>query len=120
MQKKLIPYLASLISILAFLSCTKDEIANYELTLEQKKILNTIPEPAIIAHRGTCYWAPEGTEAAMRWARNAGATYLECDLQRTKDGYLVVFHDVRLTRTTDIMTKYPNQGTSPISDFTAE
>ncbi|WP_293739554.1 glycerophosphodiester phosphodiesterase [uncultured Parabacteroides sp.] len=120
MQKKLIPYLASLISILAFLSCTKDEIANYELTLEQKKILNTIPEPAIIAHRGTCYWAPEGTEAAMRWARNAGATYLECDLQRTKDGYLVVFHDVRLTRTTDIMTKYPNQGTSPISDFTLE
>lgn len=120
MQKRFFLYLTPVFCILLFLSCTKEGVVGRELNLEQKEILNSIPQPAIIAHRGTCYWAPEGTEAAMRWARNAGATYLECDLQRTKDGYLVIFHDLKLTRTTDIISKYPDQETAPISDFTLE
>lgn len=120
MQKRLFQNLMSAICILFFFSCSKEEIVSNELTLEQKEVLNGIPQPTIIAHRGTCYWAPEGTEAAMRWARNVGATYLECDLQRTKDGYLVIFHDLKLTRITDIATKYPDLKASPISDFTLE
>lgn len=103
-----------------YISCSKDEIIIHELSSEQAEIISRIPSNAIIAHRGTCTMAPEGTEAAMRWARNAGATYLECDLQRTKDGYLVIFHDLSLTRTTDVQKKYPQRVKSPISEFTLE
>lgn len=120
MQKLYFSYLMPVVCILFLLSCSKDEVTVYELTKEQKNVLNSIPQPAIIAHRGTCYWAPEGTEAAMRWARNAGATYLECDLQRTKDGYLVIFHDLKLARTSDIGIKYPERENCAISDFTLE
>ena len=121
MQKSFLPYVIFAICILFLISCSqKDEIIIYELTQEQKNVLKNIPQPSIIAHRGTCYWAPEGTEAAMRWARNAGATYLECDLQRTKDGYLVLFHDLRLTRTSDIDSKYPERKNVAISDLTLE
>lgn len=119
--KSFLPYVIFAICILFLISCSqKDEIIIYELTQEQKNVLKNIPQPSIIAHRGTCYWAPEGTEAAMRWARNAGATYLECDLQRTKDGYLVLFHDLRLTRTSDIDSKYPERKNVAISDLTLE
>ena len=34
------------------------------------KATNDVPTQAVIAHRGTTYWAPEETEVAYRWARN--------------------------------------------------
>lgn len=61
-----------------------------------------IPSHAVMAHRGSTYWAPEETESAWRWAREMGADYLESDLQCTKDGVILANHDVNLTRTTDI------------------
>lgn len=105
-----------------FSACIKEEyeIIPHELSKEQIAVQDSVPQPAIIAHRGTIYWAPESTEAAMRWARNAGATYLECDLQRTKDGYIVIFHDLQLVRTSDVSKKFPNKKDSAISDFTLE
>lgn len=105
-----------------FSSCSKIEEAEEinELNQEQINVLNTVPFYPIIAHRGTGEWAPEGTEAAMRWARNVGATYLECDIRRTKDGYLVVFHDDSLERTTDIKHKFPSSNKIHIEDFTLE
>ena len=73
----------------------------------QIPVLQNTSLPAIIAHRGTTYWAPEETEAAYRWARNMGADYLEADLQLTKDGVLLTLHDDQLTRTTNIAQIYP-------------
>ncbi|MBO4476261.1 MAG: glycerophosphodiester phosphodiesterase [Bacteroidales bacterium] len=61
-----------------------------------------VPSHAVMAHRGSTYWAPEETESAWRWAREMGADYLESDLQCTKDGVILANHDVNLTRTTDI------------------
>ncbi|MBR5905770.1 MAG: glycerophosphodiester phosphodiesterase [Bacteroidales bacterium] len=61
-----------------------------------------VPAHAVMAHRGSTYWAPEETESAWRWAREMGADYLESDLQCTKDGVILANHDVNLTRTTDI------------------
>lgn len=55
--------------------------------------------PAIIAHRGASYFAPEHTTAAYDRAVSTGADYLEQDLARTKDGVLVVIHDATLDRT---------------------
>jgi glycerophosphoryl diester phosphodiesterase len=53
----------------------------------------------VIAHRGASSTAPEHTISAYDRAISAGADYLELDVQRTKDGVLVVVHDVTLDRT---------------------
>ncbi|MBB4823545.1 glycerophosphoryl diester phosphodiesterase [Sporosarcina luteola] len=47
----------------------------------------------IIAHRGASAYAPEHTLASYELAVQMGADYIELDLQRTKDGELVVMHD---------------------------
>ena len=83
-----------------------------------KNVLSILPSNLVIAHRGTTYWAPEETEAAMRWARIIGADYLEFDLQRTKDGILVAMHDVSLQRTTDVAVKFPERKEATIAEFT--
>lgn len=77
-----------------------------------------IPRPAVIAHRGASYDAPESTRAAYLLARELGADYLEMDLQRTRDGVLVVLHDDTLERTTDVARKFPERKDKPVSDFT--
>jgi glycerophosphoryl diester phosphodiesterase len=57
--------------------------------------------PLVIGHRGACALGPENTAAALRAAAAAGADMVEVDVQLTKDGRLVVFHDDRVDRTTD-------------------
>lgn len=58
-------------------------------------------QPQIIAHRGDSAHFPEDTLAAFQGAIQAGAGWLEMDVQRTKDGRLVVIHDETVDRTTD-------------------
>ena len=53
----------------------------------------------IIAHRGNSSEAPENTTASFESAIGAGATLLECDVQMTADGHIVVIHDPTLERT---------------------
>jgi glycerophosphoryl diester phosphodiesterase len=55
----------------------------------------------LIAHRGLSSEAPENTLAAFDLALQCGARAVECDLQRTRDGRLVVLHDGTLNRTTN-------------------
>jgi glycerophosphoryl diester phosphodiesterase len=55
----------------------------------------------ILAHRGASAYAPENTLAAFRLAIEQGADWLELDVQQTGDGHLVVFHDLRVERTTN-------------------
>lgn len=54
--------------------------------------------PLNMGHRGARALAPENTLAGMRAAMAAGADGVEFDVQRTKDGHLVVFHDDNLKR----------------------
>lgn len=61
----------------------------------------TSPRPRLIAHRGASAVAPEGTRAAIRAAARAGAHIVELDVQLTRDGRAVIFHDDRLERTTN-------------------
>jgi glycerophosphoryl diester phosphodiesterase len=77
-----------------------------------------IPHPAVIAHRGASFDAPESTAAAYKLARDLGADYLEMDLQRSKDGVLFALHDNNLQRTTDVATKFPERKDSPANEFT--
>lgn len=51
------------------------------------------------AHRGLSEHAPENTMAAFQMAVQAGAKAIELDVQRTKDGEIVVMHDFYLGRT---------------------
>ena len=50
-------------------------------------------EPLVIAHRGASAYAPENTLAAVDLAADMGFAWVENDVQRTKDGELVVIHD---------------------------
>ncbi len=89
-----------------------------ELSAEAKLVRDYVKPDAVIAHRGSTFWAPEETEAAFRWARNMGADYLEIDLQRTKDGVLLALHDGNLRRTSNIESQFPGKEDYPVSYFT--
>ncbi|TWD43044.1 glycerophosphodiester phosphodiesterase [Pseudomonas sp. SJZ131] len=77
-----------------------------------------IPHPAVIAHRGASFDAPESTAAAYKLARDLGADYLEMDVQRSKDGVLFALHDDNLQRTTDVASKFPERKDAPANQFT--
>ena len=53
---------------------------------------------AVTAHRGASVAAPENTMASFRRALDAGADFIELDVQRTRDGQVVVVHDGDLLR----------------------
>ncbi len=55
----------------------------------------------VIAHRGCSGSAPENTLAAFRAAAQVGADMVELDVQPSRDGAVMVFHDEALDRTTD-------------------
>jgi glycerophosphoryl diester phosphodiesterase len=62
-----------------------------------------VPDKGLIgAHRGVRSLAPENTALALEMTKKHGAHFLETDIQISKDGELVVFHDGTLERTTDI------------------
>jgi glycerophosphoryl diester phosphodiesterase len=61
-----------------------------------------------IAHRGASAYAPENTIAAFDKAVEMKADYIEIDVQRSKDGKLVVIHDTTVDRTTDGSGKVGN------------
>ena len=60
------------------------------------------PETLIIAHRGASGFIPEHTIQAYSTGVAMGAHFIEPDLVLTKDGILVVNHDVNLRDITDI------------------
>jgi glycerophosphoryl diester phosphodiesterase len=55
----------------------------------------------VIAHRGNSSAAPENTFASFESAIAVGATIVECDVQMTADGHIVVIHDPTLDRTSE-------------------
>ncbi|WP_053853037.1 glycerophosphodiester phosphodiesterase family protein [Streptomyces sp. NRRL B-24085] len=75
--------------------------------------------PTVIAHRGGSAYAPENTLAAVDKAARLGAVWVENDVQRTKDGELVVLHDDSLQRTTDVEQVFPGRAPWKVRDFTA-
>ncbi len=60
------------------------------------------PRPLVFAHRGGAGLAPENTLAAFQHGLALGADGLELDVRLSKDGVVVVLHDARLERTTDL------------------
>ncbi|MFI6081805.1 glycerophosphodiester phosphodiesterase [Streptomyces sp. NPDC051217] len=76
-------------------------------------------DPLVIAHRGASAYAPENTLAAVDKAEELGIDWVENDVQRTKDGQLVVLHDTDLKRTTDVEQVFPDRAPWNVKEFTA-
>ncbi|MFI9583049.1 glycerophosphodiester phosphodiesterase [Streptomyces sp. NPDC052236] len=76
-------------------------------------------DPLVFAHRGASAYAPENTLAAIDLADDMGFAWVENDVQRTKDGELVVVHDDSLARTTDVEQRFPGRSPWKVKDFTA-
>jgi len=106
--------------LLSFLLCLALAGCGDKTSSKMKAVQNYMPENEVIAHRGTVYWAPELTEASFRWARNAAADYVELDVQRSKDGVLIIMHDRTFKRTTDVALKFPGREMHPVDSFTFE
>jgi glycerophosphoryl diester phosphodiesterase len=68
--------------------------------------------PLTFAHRGGAGLWPENTLPAFRGAIELGCSHLETDLRMSRDGQVVLFHDLRLERTTN--------GVGEVSDFTLQ
>ena len=76
--------------------CRRARAAGRRYFLLQR--LDVREDVAVTAHRGASLQAPENSMAAFRAAHEAGADYVELDVQRTRDGAIVVFHDGDLLR----------------------
>jgi glycerophosphoryl diester phosphodiesterase len=66
-------------------------------------------QPIVIAHRGASGYLPEHTLEAKALAYGFGADYLEQDVIATRDGHLVVLHDVHLDDVTDVARQFPGR-----------
>ncbi|HAY3561287.1 TPA: glycerophosphodiester phosphodiesterase family protein [Elizabethkingia meningoseptica] len=64
----------------------------------------------VVAHRGDWRNYPENSIKAVNSAIKMGVDIVEIDIQKTKDGQLIIMHDPKLDRTTN--------GTGKISDVT--
>lgn len=83
-----------------------------------RAVLDTRPAVVGIAHRGAAGYAPENTLAAVDEAAARGATTVEVDVQRTRDGRLVLIHDDSLKRTTDAEDRFPDRASYAVGGFT--
>ena len=70
------------------------------------------PEPRIFAHRGNAAHFPENTIPSFRSAVEIGADVIETDVQRSRDGHFMVFHDDTIDRITE--------GAGRVGDYTLE
>lgn len=71
-----------------------------------------IQRPIVAAHRGVPSQTPENTMISYKMAYDLGADQIETDVQRTKDGHLVIMHDNTVDRTTN--------GTGAVDQLTLE
>jgi glycerophosphoryl diester phosphodiesterase len=71
--------------------------------------LATAARPIVIAHRGASGYLPEHTLPSKALAFAMGADYLEQDVVATRDGALIVFHDLTLEQTTDVARRFPGR-----------
>ncbi len=100
--------LASLVPLLAVLGFASPAVAATDSDVE------------VIAHRGSSGAAPENTLAAVRLAIRHDSDVVENDIQRTRDGELVIIHDTTLDRTTDVEQVFPARAPWNVGEFTLE
>ncbi len=73
--------------------------------------------PTVIAHRGTSVWAPGNSHASISEAIRMDVDYVEMDIQVTKDGIPVLFHDRNLASSNTNADEFGYEG-KRIKDLT--
>lgn len=92
--------------LVAIVSSAQDRVSQI-----RKKLLNCDEKTVMVAsHRGDWRNFPENSLEAIESAIKMGVDIVEIDLQRTKDGELILMHDATLDRT--------STGTGMIADTT--
>lgn len=80
--------------------------------------------PLVIAHRGASGYLPENTLAAKAVSHAQGADYWETDVLATKDGELVVLHDLYLDGLSNVTELFADRARADghyyVIDFTLE
>lgn len=105
-------YLALLTLIVCFLTVSAQQPAD-----RLSKLLKQLQNPTdknvlVIAHRGDWRNAPENSIKAIENAIEMGVDIVEIDVQKTKDGQLIIMHDETVDRTTN--------GKGPIKNYTLD
>lgn len=89
--RKTILHWTVIIGIFMYFLISGLNIINLEKTVYE-------PTTKIIAHRGFMEKGVENTLSSLIASAEAGAEMVEIDIQQTKDGKFIVFHDASLTR----------------------
>jgi glycerophosphoryl diester phosphodiesterase len=76
------------------------------------------PRAVTVAHRGASAYVAENTLASVRRAVSMDADLVEVDVQRSRDGALVVMHDTTLARTTNAARLFPRRAPWHVGNFT--
>ena len=66
-------------------------------------------EKLVIAHRGASGYLPEHTLESAVLSFAMKADFLELDLVMTRDGHLIVMHDLTLNATTNVDEIFPGR-----------
>jgi glycerophosphoryl diester phosphodiesterase len=83
---------------IAWLSLPLFLLAPFALWISLSRYTAERPVVKVTAERGNARVAPENTLSAMRKAIESGADYVQMDVQFTRDGMIVLFHDRDLKR----------------------
>lgn len=87
--------------LLICLSVFQCIVAQDRATEIRNKLLNRDNSTVlVVAHRGDWRYAPENSLPAIDNAIKIGVDIVELDVQRTKDGQIILMHDSKLDRTT--------------------
>lgn len=65
--------------------------------------------PIVIAHRGASGYLPEHTEGAKVLAVAQGADFIEQDVVVSRDGIVLVSHDITMQETTNVAERFPTR-----------
>lgn len=65
--------------------------------------------PLVIAHRGASGYLPEHSTEAVSFAHALGADFIEQDVVMSRDGVVMVMHDVTLDDVTDVANAFPGR-----------
>ena len=91
----------SFLFLLICLSVFQCIVAQDKATEIRNKLLNRDNSTVlVVAHRGDWRYAPENSLPAIDNAIKIGVDIVELDVQRTKDGQIILMHDSKLDRTT--------------------
>lgn len=111
MNYKIIRRLTALVAAAGLLAgCASTPTPQDRLSLLRGRFLDPNGPVMVVAHRACWTTTAENSLAAIDRCRDLGVDMVELDVQRTRDGQLILMHDLTVDRTTN--------GTGRVADLT--